>query len=169
MASTDNSSGSVPWWIVYEQGPIRGPNPGGKTFYAIFRAATSEDAKQKDINKGGTPESVDGPYDTQADAQKAADGVVQKNKKAAHKAENKSFPSPPNPFSWLSSETGGIMASAIESGTDNIFRDLWRAIAPWVILPAGVALIILGFVLFFRNQIGELAGVAAQVAMMVAK
>jgi hypothetical protein len=159
-----HGSGQNKWWVVFLQ-PSQtihpAPNPQGLTNFQVVQAPNAQTASAQLTKQGQIVTSIEGPFSTKADANKAAQGTVTANKKAAQAAENKSFP---NPVAWFQQATGGILAGALEQGFIYILKDVWRVIEGPVLILAGALIIIATLAIFFKNDIGAAASVAAMAA-----
>lgn len=68
-----------------------------------------------------------------------------------------------NPSTWLSSIGGGI-ASGIESGFVNFFKDVWDVVIGPVEVVVGAIIILFTLILYFRNDVMALISLAARAA-----
>jgi hypothetical protein len=62
-----------------------------------------------------------------------------------------------NPLNWLSS-LGGDIASGLESGFINILKDIWSVIVGPLEVIAGALLAMAILTIYFKNDIGSVAG-----------
>lgn len=141
-------TGETPWWVVwYEPLGTRAPGTAASRVL-ILQAASRSDITASSV--GGAITRVDGPFKTQADAEKdAGKGPVPgtgglTNVQASGGADVR-FPKLPNPLGWLQDIAHWIGEAVAH------FLDLymWRSIL-WVAL--GAVLMILGIYLWLKQQ-----------------
>lgn len=66
-----------------------------------------------------------------------------------------------NPSTWLSSIGGGI-ASGIESGFVNFFKDIWDVVIGPIEVVVGFVIILFTLILYFKNDVTALMNIAAR-------
>lgn len=71
----------------------------------------------------------------------------------------------PGASSWLSG-LGGDIASGIEGSLVAFLHDLWTVIVAPLAIITGIGLIILAFVLFFKEEIAGAAAMAGELGML---
>jgi len=69
-----------------------------------------------------------------------------------------------NPANWLSSIGGGL-ASGIEGGVVTVLKDIWQVIEGPLLVLLGIIIGMWVLVIYFKNDIIQIAGMAAKAAV----
>lgn len=142
------------WWILSN-------SSGAKTKFAIVQSQNTP--KQTP----SWPNAPIGPFSSQkaaqqvvATAQKEGGFGIQPSGKGSSTGTNLKNAGG-SAVSWFQEATGGILAAALEQGFIQIIKDLWAVVVGPLEVIAGAFIIIATLVIFFKEDI-------AQVATMVA-
>lgn len=162
---SQGSSTASKWWVVFTtlgQSIHPAPNPQGLTSFRVVQAPNSSVASSMVSRQGMVVTSIEGPFDSKPDAERAASGTVSVNKRQAKAAGAQGGKSFPNPVAWFQQATGGILAGALEQGFIQILKDLWGVIVGPLEIIAGVLIAIFVLAIYFRNDIATIAMAAAK-------
>jgi hypothetical protein len=157
------TSTSSPWWVVYTflAGSAH-TNPTSSS--QILQAPSSSVAKANVTKQGLLVTLVTGPYKS-----KAAATSAEASQPGNTVPGGKPVSGTPdlNPLSglngWLQS-LGGMIASGLEQGLVSFLGDLWTVIAGPLEVIAGVIIGLFVLLVYFKNDIGSIAGTVAMLA-----
>lgn len=134
------SSRRSSWWVVINRPSGRLSNLTGPTLSVTMATAKPANA-------------VAGPYLSKD----AAQAFVDKEEQGG------SLPNL-NPASWLSSIGGGL-ASGIEGGVITVLKDIWQVIEGPLLVLLGALIGLWVLVIYFKDDIIKIAGMAAKAAV----
>jgi len=149
----NTASTQTQWWIL-----ITASSTAGSGFQIISGPAATIKAKY-----GST---ALGPYMSQSAAQSAAEAKVDSGQISTAPPPGSSLIGS-DISSWLQG-IGGSIGSGIEGGIVSLLTDIWNVIVGPLEVIAGVLIAVFVFIIYFKDDIMQLAGMAAKAAMVVA-
>lgn len=139
------SSNKGPWWaIIFD--PL-----GSDSSFSVMQGTRQQATAAAQLAVNG---QVLGPYQSQDQANAAGNALISKQNSKK----------PKNIQTWFEQATGGVLAAALEQGFIQILKDIWTVIQGPVMILAGALIIIATLAIYFKNDIGAVAGVAAMAA-----
>jgi hypothetical protein len=148
VGAQNASQGTTGWWVITFSAP------SGNKYQYFLGTQKAAQALANQAVKGGNTSNLSGPFASKADAQAAvAAGKVNTGQNEVA-----------NPVTgWLSS-LGGMIASGLEAGLVQFFKDLWNVIAGPVEVLLGVVIAIVVLAIYFKDDIARLAPMIAMAA-----
>lgn len=156
--SPGTMTAQLEWWVLRIPPTGAVSRDGGVDTYVSVQASSRAAAQRNAADKGGSVAA--GPFDSQ----KKANGYISGHNLATSpfKGTSGSFPNI-NPVAWLTENTGGILAGAIEAGFVQIVKDIWAVIVGPLLVIAGLIIAFVVLLIFFKDDIAELGSLAAMV------